>query len=50
MGEAATEDVVEAADTHGGKLVRTDWNLSPKDEWRGVGPGYNIAIQAQHLL
>jgi hypothetical protein len=31
---------------NGGKLARTDWNLSPKDERRGVGLSYNIAIQA----
>lgn len=33
-----------------GKLARTDWNLSPKDEWRWVGPSNNTALQSQQLL
>lgn len=33
-----------------GELARTDWNLTPADEWRRVGPSYDIAIQSQHLL
>jgi hypothetical protein len=35
---------------NGGTLARPDLDLTPKDEGKGAGPRYNIAILAQHLL